>query len=104
MEEVKEICFCHRTEWSSRIELLDHQVSFYQRQTWEGQRKTEVSRVALGRAGVDPTAVDQRELEVRRKNETLQKKEEKLKEEQERVQQESGRIFDAMNILAAWES
>ena len=87
MEDVQEICLCHGTEWSSRIELLYHQVSFYQRQAWESQRKTELYRFELGRAGVDSTSVDQRKLKLRRKEEALQKKEERISEEQERLDQ-----------------
>ena len=64
-------------------------------------------RVALWRAGVDSTTVNQRELEIRRKEEALQKKEERIREKPECMDQriqESGRVFDAMNTLAAWES
>ena len=61
MEDVQEKCLCHGIKWISRIELLDHQVSFYQRQAWESQQKAEVYRLALRRAGIDSTTMDQRE-------------------------------------------
>ena len=48
---MEEICLCHSELWEDRLDMLEHQVSFYRKVAVTNRIKAELFRTALAWAG-----------------------------------------------------
>ena len=103
MEKNAEICQCHGQEWTSEVEMLDHQVRHHRQLTEQGKEELELFRTALGEVADKNTQQKMKEEKV-----MLEEKRAAFKEERKQIENllrlEISHVYERMVALAAWEA
>ena len=103
MEKNVEICLCHGQEWTSEVEMLEHQVRHHRQLTEQGKEELELFRTALGEVADKNTQQKMKEEKA-----MLEEKRAAFEEERKQIENllrlESSHVYERMIALAAWEA
>ena len=98
MEKITEICQCHGQEWTSEVEMLEHQVHHHQQLVRWGTEELELFK----------TGDEKRHQKIKEERMMLENRRAAFEEEKKQIEHlirlEVSQVYERMITMAAWEA